>query len=258
MSAFESLTTRHPAGLTNASHAQTMGASSVPDPSYSHVYHNDFDTFNPLDFTNTTVGSGTVAAFGGDGGNLLLTTSNGAADSISLQLAQASFALKPGKFTFFKFSGVMSETINDSFFVGLTQHGATTQASITDGIIISKAAGSSALTLRSILGGKTVSIALPLLSAPSPGLPFELGLVVDYAGNLGAFFNPTTGYNPITAVVAANGQARGRVAALYALPATGAGLQLTTALLAPTVSYTNASSNARTLAIDYITVSRER
>ena len=262
MSMFDSLTTRMPNGATNAAPWQTMGAAGTHDPSWSHVYHNDFDTYGAGDWTVTTVGSGTEALNGGDGGTLLITTSTGTTDSVGLQLAKASFLLKSGKATFFKFAGTMSDIVNSNFYAGLVQQGATTLASITDGIFISKPPGAGTLQLNSRVGGIATTLTLPVLDAIIAGTYFELGLFVDYLGNLAAFVNPTTGSNPISSAAAASTQARGRVGALYAAglgqsPGQTSPLVLTTALLTPAFSYTNVTGVARTLSVDYITVSRE-
>jgi hypothetical protein len=256
MPSFDSITTRMPNGVTNAATWQTMGSAGTPDPSWSHMYHNDFDTFNAADFSLNEVGQGTVALTGGDGGVLSLTNATGQGNAITMQLAQASFVLKPGKATFFKFAGVLSDAINDIFFVGLAQSGAATLTAVTDGILISKAAGSSQLILRSSKGGLVTQLALPAIDAPVSGVPFELGLFVDAQGNLAAFFNPTTGSTSISA--AATVQGRGRVAAMYSLPASGVPLSLTSVVLAPIVSITNSLATSHVLGIDYLTVSRER
>ncbi len=263
MAQFDSLTTRTPNGLTNAAPWQTMGAAGTPDPSWSHLYHNDFDTYNAADWTVTAVGAGTEALNGGDGGTLLLTTTTGATDSVALQLVKASFLLKAGKATFFKFAGTMSDIANSTFFAGLVQQGATTLASITDGIFLSKATATGQLVLNSRVGSVATTLALPSLDAVIATTPFELGIVVDYLGNLAAFVNPTTGSNPISAAAAASTQSRGRVGALYAAglglsQSQAAPLVLTTAVLTPMFSYTNTSAAARTLSVDYLTVSRER
>lgn len=260
MSNFDSLTTRMPNGLTNAAPGQTMGASGIPDPSWAHVYHNDFDTFLAGDWTETVVGTGTVATQAVDGGAILVSTSAGATDAMTLALGKGTFQLVAGKAAFFKLKATLSDVLADVFFAGLVNANVTTLASITDGIYISKAAGSALLTLNSAVGGVVTSVALPALEIPVAATAFEIGLSVDYLGNLAAYFNPTTGSNPISAAQAASSQARGRVAALFA-NANGAQATpnvLTQALLAPAFSLTNGAAAIKTLSVDYVTAVRER
>lgn len=249
----QSLTTRMPNGATNAAAWQTFGDAGIGDPSWCHVYHNDFDVFNTNDWTTTKTGTGTVALTDADGGALLLTNTTGAADAIYMQIVNATFKTAvTGKRTFFKFAGQLSDIANSTFFAGLAQKGATTIASITDGIFISKDTSTTgALTLHVRKSSADVSIALPTTQALVAATAFELGIEVDSAGNVLAFFNPTTGANPISASASASGQARGYVASLP-VPA------LPTALLSPSFGLLNASAAARSLQIDYLTVARER
>lgn len=260
MPVFDSLTTRIPNGVTNAAPWQTMGAAGTPDPSWSHLYHNDFDTFNAADWSFTRVGTGTAALTPNDGGTLTIANTAGAADSTVMQLSVASFLLKQGKAAFFKFAGTLSEVTNNTTFIGLAQAGATSYATITDGIGILDIPGSSLLNLVSIRGGVATTRSFPVPEVYIAGVPFELGLSVDAQGNLAAFFNPTTGFNPISASASAIGQSRGRVAALYGIvtPQQATPNVLTQVLLAPFVAFTNATAVTRTLLVDYITVSRER
>lgn len=249
-----SLTTRMPDGVTNAAPWQTMGNSGIPDPTWSHLYVNDFDTYTAGDWTVTTVGTGVVTKTPFNGGAINLATSAGATDSQAVQLAEAGFQLLPGKSCFLKFSGQISDILNDTFFFGLAQAGATTMASITNGIFVSKdTATTGALTLHVRSASVDVSVPLPLSQSLVAGTPFELGIVAGFDGNALAYFNPTTGKNPIYASVAAspNGQSRGAVALL-------AGATFPVGLMAPMVSMTNASAVIRNLVADYIVVSNER
>src|SRR5258706_2992742 len=130
MAAYDSLTTRMPNGVTNAAPWQTMGASGVPDPTWSHLYVNDFDTFNTTDWTTTLVGTGTQAKTDYDGGAILVTNSAGATDATYMQLTNAGFKLGSSKAMFFKFAGQLSAVSLDTFYCGLVQKGANTIASI--------------------------------------------------------------------------------------------------------------------------------
>lgn len=243
---FDTQTTRMPNGLTNAAPWQTMGASGIPDPSWAHVYHNDFDTFATGDWTITKVGTGTTALAAVDGGQLLLTNTAGATDAIYMQPVVATYKLLANTDTFYKFAGVLSDVTNCQFFAGLIAT-STTPLSAADGVWIQMAAGG-ALTLKSVIGGVTTSQALPAAYNLVAGTPFELGIHVDYLGNVEAFINPTTGSS---FVYPGQSGVRGRNAALYA-PG------VTQVLLAPSFGLLNASAATRSLGVDYVTAVRDR
>ena len=249
MPLFDSQTTRMPSGVNNCFPYQTMGSAGLPDPGFAHVYHNDFDTYIATDWTVANTGACTQALADGDGGQLLITTTTGAADASYLQLTKAGFAPKAGSQTFFKFAGTLSDVTNDVFYAGLVQKGATTIASITDGIFISKATGSAALTLNIRKSSVAVTIALPAACIPIAATQFEIGFMVDVLENVAAFFNPTTGNDvPVPA-----GGVRGRVAAIYQPSAVPTAVNLT-----PAFGLLNSTGVARTLSVDFLTVVRER
>lgn len=252
------LTTRMPQGLTNANTWQTFGNAGTPDPTWSHLYTNDFDTFNTADWTINKVGAGTTALTPFAGGALLLTNTAGATDAIEMQLVNASFQTPvtlPGKGVWYKFAGQMSDILNSGFYCGLVQAGATTIASITDGVFLSKdTTTTGALTLHVRKASADVSFALPAACSLVAATYFELGIHVSGSGNVTAFFNPTTGSNPIFAAAAAStgGASRGSVA-LIPQP-----VALPIVLLTPAFGYINASAAARTLTVDYVVAAQNR
>lgn len=248
---FDSLTTRMPNGLTNADPWQTMAAAGYPDPTFAHVYANDFDDYTAAQWTATLVGTGTQALAAGDGGNLLITNTTGAADATYMQKTPATFTMTLGKQMFFKFAGTLSAVNLDVFFCGFSQSGATTQASITDGIYIVKATAQAGLVLNIVSNSVTTSFPLPSSCVLTAGTYFELGIMVDVLGNVAAFWNPTTGW---TATIAAqNGAARGRVASAIAptLPRSNQNL-------APHFGLLNSSGVANTLTVDFIVFGKDR
>lgn len=247
-----STTTRMPNGVTNAAPWQTMGNAGIPDPTWAHLYSNDFDTYNSAEWTATVVGTGTQALTPYDGGALLLTNTAGATDAINMQLLAAGFKLLPGKRTFFKFAGQLSDIVNSVFYAGLIAQ-STTPLTATAAIYLTKAAGSGTLQLVTKLAGVSTVTALPALAAVVAGTPFEVGFEVAENGNVSAFFNPTTGANPISAAAAAAGQAIGAVAKQ---PVANAGL--TQALLTPSFGIVNTTAAARSLTVDYVVAARER
>ena len=254
MPALDSLTTRMPNGITNASSYQTMGASGIPDPSWAHAYHNDFDTFLASDWTITKTGTGTVALAAGDGGQLLLTNTTGAADAIYMQLGAAGFKVGGGRDVFFKFAGTLSAVLSDVFYAGLLAT-TTTPNTTQDAVYINKPTGSAALQLVTVIGGVSTVVAFPATCIPVAGTQFEVGFHIDYLGNVEAFFNPSTGaewqqLDP-TSTSAGAMPTRGRVAASYS-PV------LTTAVLNPSFGLLNSTGVANTLSVDYVTAVRNR
>ena len=243
---FRSLTTRTPDGITNATEQQTMGNSGVPDPTWSHIYADDFDDYTASDFTITTVQAvtpPTEALTPFNGGALLVTTNTGASDAAYFQKPVAGFQLTAGKAAFLKFAGQLSDVVNSVFYFGLLET-TTTPLAPTDGIYISKANGAGTLTLNSMVGSALTSVAIPGTEVLVNGTSFELGIEVDVLGNVAAYFNPTTGRN-------VRNVSGGRVAVL-ATPG------LTTALLNPSFGMENTTAASRSLTIDYIVASVER
>ena len=240
---FNSQTTRMPNGVTNAAPWQTLGAAGFPDPTFAQVYAEDFNTFTAGDFTFTAVGTPTQALTAAAGGQLRLTNTTGSTDACYAQLVTAGFQLTPGTDSFFKFKGKASIVANGTVYAGLIAT-STTPLAASDGLFVKAVAG--VLTLVSVVGGTTPSVAFPTSEVLVAATDFEIGIHVDYLGNVEAFFNPSTGANqPSTSVP------RGRSCALYA-PG------VTQALLAPSFGILNGAGTARTLDVDYVVAAVER
>lgn len=247
--AFDNPTTRMPHGVTNAAPWQTMAAAGIEDPTWSQLYAEDFVVYRTADFTTTVAGSGSAAATPFDGGAVLLTTSTGATDAVYQQLVAASFKYNAGRDLFFKFAGQLSDSTNCDFYAGLLNN-TNTPLSATDGVWIKKASGSQALSLVVSTGGTQTTAAFPSGNTVADGVYFELGIHVDYLGNVEAFFNPTTGDNqpPSTAN-------RGRDVAIFNTALSAA---LPTTLLNPSWGLRNGAAAAKTLTVDYVVAVRDR
>lgn len=243
------LTTRMPNGVTNAAPWQTFGASGTPDPTWSQMDVDDFNAFVAASWTTTLVGTGAVAAAAGKGGLATFATTAGAADATYNQRPVAAFVATLGKRTFFKFAGSLSDIGSDVFYAGLIATSATPLAA-ADGIYLTKASGAATLSLVHKIGGVATTLALPATALLAAATPFELGIYINDLGDIMAYFNPTTGINPINA---AAGASRGFAAKL---PATAAGV--TQVALAPSFGLVNASAVARTLTVDYVVAATER
>lgn len=244
------LTTRIPQGVTNAEQFQTMGLAGLLDPTWSHTYANDFDQYVAGDFTLSGVGTPAAALAAGDGGILNLSTTAGATDASFLIKNPVAFKVNSAtKQTFFKFAGTVSRT-DGAFYCGLTST-AVAEASIVNGIVLYKAAAGTTFVLDVIVASAHTSVALPAPCVLAAATYIELGIVIDAVGNVMAFWNPTTGNNPLQGGVPGAVVSRGAVA-LLSQPT------LPTVALAPIVSYTNGSANAVTVGVDYIVASVER
>lgn len=258
MSAPDSLTTRHPNGVTNAAYGQTMGNAGIPDPSWAHVYHNDFDTYLASDWTVTKTGATTVALTPADGGQILISNTAGAADATYNQLVAAGFKAVAGKDIFFKIKGQLSDVINDVFYAGLISTTAT-PLTLGDGIYVSKPTGAAALQLNCVVGGVATVVAFPATALLVAATDFELGIHVDYLGNVEAFLNPSTGADWQQLGTQSNAAGamtvRGRIAAVANSLITGG---LTQAILNPSFGLLNSSAATRTMLVDYVTVVRNR
>jgi hypothetical protein len=252
-----SLTSNKPGGVTNAAEWQTMGQAGLLDPTWAHTFATDFDQYNSADWSITGTGTPAASLIAGDGGILQLATTAGASDSIFFQKTPAAFSVPPtvatsvpGKQLFFKFAGTLS-AVNGAFYCGIADISEGAEGSTVDGILINKAAGVGTLTLDIFVASAKTSFAFPTVCTIAAATYVELGFWVDGYGNVSAFWNPTTGNNPISAGVIGVTASRGAVvvAATPTLPTTN---------MAPVVGYTNASAVAQTVKVDYLVVSKER
>lgn len=248
---FQSPTSRLPNGVTNAGPQQTMGAYGAPDPTWAHEYKNDFDTYLASDWTVTVLNSTTRALTPGAGGRFLVTNTAGIADLTYMQLVAAGFNLPPtngGREVFFKFAGRISSVANTVFHAGLIMT-STTPATANDGLFIIKPTGSGAFILRSRIGGVSTDAAFPATALAVDATDFEIGFHVDPAGNVEAFFNPTTGAPP--AVPVSGVTVPGAIAKLLAPGLTTANLTVSFGLL-------NSTATGHTLNVDYVVAAQER
>jgi hypothetical protein len=243
--------TRMPHGVTNAHPFQTMGNAGYPDPTWSHLFEVDFDQYVAADWSLTGTG-GTAALIAGDGGILQLSVAGTIGDAAYLQKTPAAFSMTAGHAFFFKTSVNMSST-GPAFYAGIADIGSGAEGSLTDGIVIYKAAAATSLSLQLWVGGvNTASANFPATCTVTAATALELGIVVDVYGNILAYWNPTTGGTYVTAAQAAAGTyAIGPVAQIVAptLPTTN---------MAPIIGYTNNAASAVTCNVDYIVASKDR
>lgn len=144
------LVTRFPNGVTNVAVGDIFNELKVPDPTLYHTYFNDFDHYDPDDWSLSEVESGAgdaaEALSGGNGGILLLTCDNADNDYITLQTQAAVFTCTYGKKQFMKCRFKLNEVLQSDFAIGLQgftapQNDATALTVALDGIFFLKADG---------------------------------------------------------------------------------------------------------------------
>jgi hypothetical protein len=239
------LTTRTPNGLTNAAPWQTMADAGIPDPTWAHLDVEDFNSYAAGNWSLTAVGTSAVSLPAAEGGQALLSTSNGIADALYVQRAVASFKLTAGKDTFFKFKGKLSDVSASVFHCGLIITAAAPLAA-ADGVYVVKATGQAGLSLVSKVGGVATTVAFPASCLLVNATDFEIGIHIDPAGNVFGYFNPTTGSNPRAA-----GSINGPCCKLAA-PG------VTQVLLNPSFGLLNSAAAIKTLSADYFVAATAR
>ena len=166
--------TRYPNGVTNVAATNPLGQYGLPDPTKWHTYFNDFDRYTTgitTEWTETKIGTGTLAATAVDGGCILLTNSAADNDGINLQRVPASYLLTAGKRAIFKARFKVSDVTQSDFLVGIaavdtTLLGAVAGAGVTDGIFFSKDDGVATLDFacqKNATTGQTLKLAVATL-----------------------------------------------------------------------------------------------
>lgn len=235
-------------GVTNCFPWQAMAEAGIPDPSFSQLYHEEFNVYRPGDFTVTNLSTGTQALSPEVGGVLQLTTAATGADSTFLQLPVAGFQFLTGAHHWFKARIRLSAGLACDAYAGLIATGTNPIAAPVNGLFFFKAQGSLTWVLRSVVAGVTTDFALPVANVVADTVWAEVSFHIGSLGEVEAFFNPTTGgFTPV-----ASGLARGRVASI---PAT---YLISQSVMAPSFGIRNSgAAQANTLKVDYITMSSE-
>lgn len=255
-------TTNFPNGATNAGPSQTMAAAGVQDPSFAHIFHDDFDIFNATDWTITIIGAGTASLVAGDGGILQLLTSGATTDSLFVQAKTATYTCTLGKDLFFKaLVASTDDTLSDIFYAGLMGI-TTTPLTATNGIWLSKANGIQTWQLNIAVAGVLRTFPFNTISPKMlPGPYMEVGFHQDYLGNIEAFCNPTTGpewanLGPLsTSTNPVPMTNRGRVAYV---PAETAALNIPVGNLAVSFGLQDGNASSHNMQVDYITAVKHR
>jgi hypothetical protein len=254
-----SRTSRMPYGLTNAAPRQTMGNSGIPDPTWARVIALEY--INNNDLTALTAnGSAAMSTAAGVGGSATLTTGATANTLGAEATAQAVFQVPTvannlGRM-FFKWQGQI-----DSLLGTLQVGFVASAASSPQGIYIQSAVTTGALSLIVKNGTGTSTFPFPTGQALVAATSVELGIEVDTIGNVFAYFNPTTGAEPLTGTVpstpigtVANGPV---VAAYNQLSGALQGLNLPTAALFASQGAIPTTAVARVLTVNFFVAVQE-
>ena len=237
---------RHQYGVTNERETSLFSDMPIPNPAKYHIYDQDFDTFVSGDWTNTQVGSGTLALVAGDGGIIKSTTTAGASDSNSVQLATEIFTLATGLRTWglVRFS---VDSLLPNLILGLVDLTTTPYSAITDGIWLSTATA----------GVVTVNIATAsTTTSQATGLPKTVADLTKYATFAWYWDGGNYGVTPGRVIYELTGAGftanyRGEFSAVASFPTS-------TVKLTPTFGVQNTTGVARNLQVDQMFVMKER
>jgi hypothetical protein len=198
----------------------------------AHVLSDDFDYFNPDDWTETKTDAAASAGLSeGDGGTLFLVNSSDVNDLNSIQKKAPSVSFENGKKLFFEALLRVDDKTDGRLAVGLVATTAT-PFSASNGLYFRKLNGSTFLSIvAAFFGQETVIANVAEISSDW----FSVGYKWDGVGeNILIYFN---GFE--VASVASS-----------SIPLDAA--------LAPTFAIVNGSDEARTMAIDYYQVVKSR
>ena len=141
---------RYTKGVTNVASDKTMGQLIVPDPTSTHVFMEDFDSFDPGKWFITrvhegaTIGSETISD--ADGGILTFYPATADDDSTFFQFkgtanvtsASEIFTIASGKKLWFKTRFYVSDATQSDFVIGLQSADTTPLTSPVDRIAFTK------------------------------------------------------------------------------------------------------------------------
>jgi len=245
---------RYPSGVTMSNPGELLALYGNPNPFQLHRHEDDFDWLGATATKYTiTAAGGSVAKSAGDGGTILFTTGAVATNFAAIQLPSAGFTPVLGQRMWFAARVAVEDVSAAQVTLGLIQTTAT-PGTITDGIVIEKAAAATAWTLKHYVGSAaSLTLTFPAAAfTPVNNAAFDIGFYVDGKGYLFGF-----------AATVANGGLFGYQPQNNALPERGAlvGGQiptLTTVSLNPTMVVFAGASGAELMTGDFVLAAKER
>lgn len=238
-------------GLSQAASYQPLGSIGVPDPFFYAYYEDEFLPYNAALYTVTAAGGSVAAtAANGSGGRILLTTGATAGNFAELQLPTAGLQYVAGKKLVYLTRIQVAAASTSSIIAGLIGTNATPFTSIADGIYLSKAAGSTSLTVTAVTSSVTVGTAT-LANVFTNNTDVDIGFMVDRLGNIKVWAG-----NNLEGIKRPNTAQLGPMFGIQATALTGA---LTSVLLNPTLALSNGATAAATTGVsDFIFAGQER
>lgn len=236
-------------GMTQAGKFQPFGELGIPDPFYYAVYEDDFLPYAASNYTVTATGGSVAAsAAGGAGGRILMTTGAVITNFASLQQAAASFSAVNGTKLAYLCRIQMTDVTNSVLTAGLIQTTAT-PGTITNGIVITKAAASTNIVV-SVISASTTIATTTISGLLTNGQDIDLGFLMDRSGNIQVHAGNSLVGNKSRQNVATLGP-RGKILAT-AITAYPVGL------LNPTIAVTAGTGALQTMYVDFMAAGQER
>lgn len=262
---------RIPAGATTAPPYAPLADSGIGDPSFYHLFWDDFDDSLGASglWTVTNVNGGTVAHTAGDGGLALFTTGVASGNAEQIQLPAASFLLPQGvtagKKLFFMCRLQVSDATNCNLIAGLCDTTTTLFTAITDGAYFYKPSGGTTIQFKTASGGTTLTWALPsAVNQLANATNVDLGFYVDRNQALRVFIGSQLyGYMPQSGTGAVNA-----VTGVSNLPVLGPQLwvgnpnstswTISAANLNVSLGIQTEAAAAKTMTVDFVGAAKER
>lgn len=224
--------TRFPNGVVDRDVNNILSSFGQLDPTKYHIYMEDFDYYAAANWTITDTGVSTHALTDADGGELLLTTAGADNDASFFNKVGESFTFETGKKLFFKALLTLSDATQSDLICGL-QITDTTPLAVTDGVYFQKDDGAATIDFEAIKNSTAVTAAAvaTLADATEVELAFYWDgidrIYYGVAGTVLGYITPSTSLPDDEVLTVSFGVQAGEAA-------------------------------AKTLAIDYIFVAKER
>ena len=242
------------AGFTQDQSWQPLGLLGQPDPLFYQTYVDDFMYYQSGRYTVTATGNGSVAATPLDGGAVIFTTNSSTpatTDIVSVETNVANTTLSATQKIAFLVRLQLSDVTNAALNVGLIQK-TTTPFTVTDGIVMSKASGSTSIVVSVVSGSTTqASVTIPSSALSLANNTYvDLGFVYDGKSDLLVF----AGQNLIGQKTNQDTATLGPVARIASVGS----LTLSSAVLAPVVAVESGTASSKTMTVDFVYAAKER
>jgi len=255
--------TRFEKGISTDAAYGPLAKFGQPHPFAYHYFEDDFDLSPGVSgyYTATKTGNGTIAGAAGDGGRALFTTNSStpaSGDVCSIQLPVAGFKMVLGYRAWFMTRLQLADVTNPAILVGLIQT-TTTPFTVTDGIYITKASGSTNLVANHAVGSSITGTAtVPAAANPlANNTDIDLAFHLNRAGEVEVFVGSNLIFVPQSGTGAVNS------AGVSVLPVDGPVARfsiptLTTANLNLTVAVQSGTATSKTMNADFVMAAKER